>query len=182
MNPSATADSHRSNRPSATGIAAATAIHAAPDAYPFALVPTPTGFSAGGLQFAAAVTAPSRANLLERLAQVVALHVADAAVSGIALEPPLDPEALDLGDYTAEGLEAEVVYVRPAAISDASIAIARALRAEGVTAAELARRLGVARSVVSRLTDPLYFGHSTRTLRGVATALNRRLTIELEPA
>ncbi|MFN2323799.1 MAG: hypothetical protein ABR510_12680 [Trueperaceae bacterium] len=42
--------------------------------------------------------------------------------------------------------------------------------------------MGVARSVVSRLSDPLYFGHTTRTLRGVAAALNRRLSIDLEPA
>ena len=153
----------------------------APDAYPFAVLPTSTGFSAGGLQFPAAATAPTRAALLERLAQVVALHAAEALVSGATREPPHDPAALDLGDYTAEGLHPEVVYVRPAPVSDASIAIARALRDDGVSAAELARRMGVPRSVISRLTDPLYFGHSTRTLRGVAAALDRKLTIALEP-
>ncbi len=153
----------------------------APEAYPFAIVRTPTGFSAGGLQFPAATTAPTRAALLERLAQVIALHVAEAQVSGATLEPPRDPPSLDVSDYAAEGLQPEVVYVRPAPISDASIAVARALREDGVSAAELARRLGVARSVVSRLTDPLYFGHTTRTLRGVAAALDRHLTIALEP-
>lgn len=179
MNPSTA--SIRSTKPSATGIAANTAISTAPDAYPFALVRTETGFSAGGLQFAAAATAPTRAALQERLAQAVALHVAEARVSGAALEPPRDPAGLDLSDYAAEGLQPEVVYVRPAPISDASVAISRALRDDGISAAELARRLGVARSVVSRLTDPLYFGHTTRTLRGVAAALDRTLTITLEP-
>lgn len=153
----------------------------APDAYPFAIVRTDTGFSAGGLQFPAAVTASTRPALMERLAEVVALHVADELASGATLEPPLAPAALDLGDYTAEGLHPEVVYVRPAPVSDASIAIARALRDDGISAAELARRMGVPRSVISRLTDPLYFGHSTRTLRSVAAALDRTLTIALEP-
>jgi hypothetical protein len=182
MNPSAAIARSRSTNARSNHLAAASANRAAPEAYPFAIVPTTTGFSAGGLQFPAAATAPTRPGLMERLAQVVALHVADALVSGVTLEPPLAPAALDVGDYAAEGLLPEVVYVRPAPISDASIAIARALREDGVSAAELARRMGVPRSVISRLTDPLYFGHSTRTLRGVAAALDRTLTITLEPS
>lgn len=148
-----------------------------PPSYPFAIVPTTTGFSAGALQFAAVATAATRALLLERLADIVALHVADALVDGRPLDPPLDPTTLDLSDYAAEGLNPDVVYVAPAPISDASMAIARALRDEGITAAQLARRLGVARSAVSRWTDPLYFGHSTRSLRQVAAALGLRLVV-----
>lgn len=148
--------------------------------YPFAIVPTATGFSAGALQFTAVATAPTRALLLDRLADIVALHVADALVAGTPLDPPLDPTALDLSDYTAEGLHPDVVYVAPAPISDASVAIARALRGAGLPAAELARRLGVARSAISRWTDPLYFGHTTRSLRQVAAALGLRLVVAFE--
>jgi hypothetical protein len=179
MSPSAAIATSRSTNLRANDAPAASANSVTPEAYPFALVTTPTGFAAGGLQFAAAATAPTRTALLERLAEIVALLVADALVAGVALEPPLAPDALDLGDYAAEGLQPEVVYVGPAPLSDASIAIARALHDDGVSAAELARRMGVPRSVISRLTDPLYFGHTTRTLRGVAAALDRTLTIAL---
>lgn len=150
-------------------------------AYPFALVRTGTGFSAGALQFAAAATAPTREALLARLAELVALHLAAARVAEVDAAPPLDPTRLDLTHYEAEGLAPDVVYVAPAAISEPSVAIARALRADGVSQAELARRMAIPRSVVTRLTDPLYFGHTTRTLRRVAEALGRHLRVSLDP-
>ena len=51
--------------------------------------------------------------------------------------------------------------------------------ANGVAYAELARRTGVPRSVVTRPTDPFSFGHATRTLRNVARALGRALPATL---
>jgi hypothetical protein len=168
-------------QPAPTVPTAGTSDDSCQDAYPFAIVRVETGYSAGGLQFAATITASSKQKLIEQLSKVVALHVAQARVTQTALEPPRPVDELDLDDYRAEGLDPEIVYVRPSSVNDVSVAIARALHEDAVTPADLARRLGVARSVVSRLVDPLYFGHSTRTLRGVARALDRRLVIALDP-
>lgn len=69
--------------------------------------------------------------------------------------------------------------MRPAPLSAFAVAIESALREEGISQAELARRMSVPPSVVSRITGPLYFGHTSRTLRGVAEALGRELQVSL---
>lgn len=49
--------------------------------------------------------------------------------------------------------------------------------AAGLSQAELARRVGTTASVISRLEDADYSGHSLRMLRRIAAALNRRVRI-----
>jgi DNA-binding XRE family transcriptional regulator len=68
----------------------------------------------------------------------------------------------------------------------ASAEVARsicALRADaGLTQAELAKLVGTSRSVISRLEDDDYDGHSLAMLRRIAAALNKRVEIRFVPA
>ncbi|MEX2502108.1 MAG: XRE family transcriptional regulator [Trueperaceae bacterium] len=148
--------------------------------YPFAVVRTATGVSAGALQFPAMATAASMDELLPLLEQQVALYLLDRHLEGDTPQPPKAATPSDLRDYEEEGDTPEVVYVQPAPMSVVSVAIERALREEGLSQAEMARRMNVPRSVVSRIVNPFYFGHSSRTLRSVATALGRDLHVSID--
>jgi DNA-binding XRE family transcriptional regulator len=56
------------------------------------------------------------------------------------------------------------------------------MRAEaGLTQTELAKLIGTTASVISRLEDANYQGHSLALLRRIAGALNRRVEIRLVP-
>ena len=49
----------------------------------------------------------------------------------------------------------------------------------GLTQKELADRIGTKQSVISRLEDADYAGHSLSMLRRIAKALNRKLTVTM---
>ena len=51
----------------------------------------------------------------------------------------------------------------------------------GLTQGELAQRIGTRQSVIARLEDADYSGHSLFMLQRIAAALNRRLVIDLLP-
>lgn len=51
----------------------------------------------------------------------------------------------------------------------------------GMTQAELAKRVGTTQSVISRLEDADYEGHSLHMLQRIASALNKKVRIELDP-
>ena len=52
----------------------------------------------------------------------------------------------------------------------------------GLTQAQLARLVGTSRTVITRLEDDDYRGHSLSMLRRVAAALNKRVVIRFVPA
>ncbi|HKP75372.1 MAG TPA: XRE family transcriptional regulator [Longimicrobiaceae bacterium] len=54
--------------------------------------------------------------------------------------------------------------------------------AAGLTQKELARLVGTTQSVISRLEDADYEGHSLTMLQRVAAALGQRITIDMAPA
>ena len=66
-------------------------------------------------------------------------------------------------------------------VADLERALARRLYAlrkqAGVSQAELARRVGTTQSVISRLEDADYGGHSLALLQRIAAALERRVEI-----
>lgn len=51
----------------------------------------------------------------------------------------------------------------------------------GLTQGELAKRIGTTQSVISRLEDADYEGHSLSILQRIASALNRRIVIKMDP-
>lgn len=150
-----------------------------PIAYPFAIVRTQNGYSAAALDFPAMASADSEEELQELLSEQAALYLYEAELLGGDPPRPTTRPELDRR-RSAEGSGTEFVYVEPADTNYISLAIERAMREEGVSTVELARRLDTNVAVVQRLTDPFYFGHSTRTLRAVAAALGRKLRVSLD--
>jgi len=149
-------------------------------AYPFAIMRLEHNWSAGALQWQAALTAPTREELDSVMAEQVALYLHDCELEGHNPEAPKPESELPLDAYRDSGHPFEVVYVEPVPLSAFAIAIEKALAEDGISQAELARRMHAPASVVSRITDPLYFGHTSKTLRAVADALGRDIHVRLE--
>ena len=112
---------------------------------------------------------PSREAALEALQEGLAYYLAHLETEGRALPRP--PKSAP----RKEGLE--LVWLSPAPVNPVSLEIERLMKKRGLSRSELARRLGVAPSAVTRLLDPLYFGHSLKTLRRVAEALECGLEV-----
>lgn len=149
-------------------------------AYPIVIGPPPRNWSAGSVDFAAVTAADSRDELLRLAGEQVALHLLEHEIRGAAAPHPTRPEDLDL-DYLDEFEEDhEVVYVEPAKLSEFGVAIYRAMIEEGLSETELARRMGVSHTVANRISDPLYFGHTSNTLRKAARALGREIEVRLK--
>ena len=53
--------------------------------------------------------------------------------------------------------------------------------AAGLTQSELAKLVGTTQSLIARLEDADYAGHSLKMLQRISTALNRRLEIHFVP-
>ena len=68
----------------------------------------------------------------------------------------------------------------------ADLAVARKIyglrEAAGLTQAQLAQRIGTSRTVISRLEDADYEGHSLAMLNRVAAALDQRVEIRFVPS
>lgn len=63
----------------------------------------------------------------------------------------------------------------------AAIAIRENREKAGLTQADLAKLIGTTQSVIARLEDANYRGHTLKILERIAGALNRRVEIRLEP-
>lgn len=63
----------------------------------------------------------------------------------------------------------------------AALAIRHAREAAGLTQAQLAKKIGTTQSVVSRLEDTDYEGHTLKMLERIAEALKQRVVIHLAP-
>lgn len=151
-----------------------------PTAYPIIVGPRQSNWSAGAVDFAAVTAAETREELLRLAGEQVALNLLEFDIEGMAAPRPTQPADLDL-EHLVELPEAyEVVYVEPATLSEFGVAIYRAMREEGLTETELARRMGVSHTLANRISDPLYYGHSSNTLRKVAAALGREIVVRLD--
>jgi antitoxin HicB len=85
------------------------------------------------------------------------------------------------GPLPEEGAHLTPVALRPSPVNPVSLEIEKALRRKGLRRKDLAERMGVPPSVVTRILDPLYFGHTLGTLRKVAEALESQLVVGFAP-
>jgi ribosome-binding protein aMBF1 (putative translation factor) len=64
----------------------------------------------------------------------------------------------------------------------AALALRAARKKAGLTQVQLAKEAGTTQSVIARLEDANYKGHTLRILEHIAEALDRRVEIRLLPA
>lgn len=151
-----------------------------PTAYPVIIGPHYENWSAGAIDFAAVTVAETRDELLRLASEQIALHLLEHDIEGSSAPPPTPPEELDVAYLDEFGEDYEIVYVEPATLSEFGTAIYRAMVEEGLSETELARRMGVSHTLANRISDPLYYGHTSNTLRKVARALGREIVVRLE--
>ncbi|MEK7409107.1 MAG: helix-turn-helix domain-containing protein [Acidobacteriota bacterium] len=92
--------------------------------------------------------------------------------------------------YVGEDPERRAAYEEELLNAEIASLLYRLRTAAGLSQRELARRVGTTASVICRLEDADYEGHSLAMLRRIAAALDRRLEIrfvrarqkELQPA
>ncbi len=143
--------------------------------YPFIVERSDEGYAASAAQFPTLAASKNRDELGRLMAEQLALVLQDYRERS---EKPPEANALeeiDTSDYE-EGTY-EIILVEPAELSPISLSIEEAIEGQGLSRAELARRMNVPASVVSRLTNPFYWGHSAKSLREVAAALNAELEV-----
>ena len=78
-------------------------------------------------------------------------------------------------------LELQNLYEEEKVNFQAALAIREAREAAGVTQEELANLIGTTQSVISRLENANYEGHTLKILERIANELKHRLIIHLEP-
>ncbi len=119
--------------------------------------------------------AGTREALIMLAREAIALAIEDTP-GRVAQVTTLDQVAPDVRAELPENHE--VLHLEPAPMNPVSLEIERTREAAGISAAELARRIGTSRSAMSRLENPFYWGHSLDVLRRVAEALGADLQVE----
>ena len=108
-----------------------------------------------------------RDEVLRLAREAIALRLYDLERDGEEWPTPSPVESIECEECE----EWEVVLVEPAEVNPVSLELADAIQSARLTKAEVARRLGVSRQSIHRLTDPFYFSHSMRSLNRVAEVL-----------
>ena len=93
---------------------------------------------------------------------------ADVPFDAYLKEQLRDPELRALFDEASERMEI-------------ALQIIKLREAHGLTQAQLAERVGTSQQTISRLENPGYQGHSLRTLRRIADALDARIEVRVVP-
>jgi antitoxin HicB len=86
----------------------------------------------------------------------------------------IDPDLL-------EGLtDISSVMIEPASVNPVSLEVVRVIQGARVSKAEIAKRMGTTQSVLSRLSDPEYAGHTVGVLQRLAEATDTKLKVAFE--
>jgi len=83
--------------------------------------------------------------------------------------------------YVGGDLEQEAVYAEHLANAELARRIRDLRSAAGLSQRELAQRVGTSASVICRLEDPQYHGHSLSMLQRITAALGKRVVIQIVP-
>lgn len=130
----------------------------------------------------------TKEEVIESLQKGLALHILELQEHGQEVPQPVAQSAKDDPQATpwrgADSLapahrdaEGELVWLEPATINPVSIALEHLLSEAKISQAEVARRLGVSRVVVSRMLDPFAPDHKVSSLERIARAVGKRLEI-----
>ena len=114
------------------------------------------------------VTGKGRDEVLRLASEAIALRLYDLERDGEEWPAPSPVESIECEECEEPW---EVVLVEPAEVNPVSLKLADAIQSARLTKAEVARRLGVSRQSIHRLTDPFYFSHNMRSLHRVAEVL-----------
>ncbi len=109
-----------------------------------------------------------RDEVLRLASEAIALRLYDLERDGEEWPTPSSVESIECEECDEPW---EVVLVKPAKVNPVSLELGDAIQSARLTKAEVARRLGVSRQSVHRLTDPFYFSHNMRSLNRVAEVL-----------
>lgn len=121
------------------------------------------------------VSKSTREAVLKSLSEGIALSMLSLKEDGLPVPPPSSKES----DVEKENESDELVWVESAAVSPVSLEIEAAIKRSGLSQAELARRLNVHRSQITRMTDPFYFGHNLSSLQRIAEAVGGHVEVKL---
>ena len=84
--------------------------------------------------------------------------------------------------YVGDNPERQAAYEQELRNAEIAALLYRLRNRAGLSQRELAKRIGTTASVICRLEDADYEGHSLAMLRRIAAALNRRVEIRFVPA
>ena len=84
--------------------------------------------------------------------------------------------------YVGDNPERQAAYEQELLNAEIASLLYRLRKRAGLSQRELAKRIGTTASVICRLEDSDYEGHSLAMLRRIAAALDRRLEIRFVPA
>lgn len=116
----------------------------------------------------------SRQEALESVRSGLALYLLELELESRPIPEPVSTEA------TTELEEGEeFTWIEPAPVNPVVVELLKAMERAGVSQAELARRMGVSRTVVNRMLNPFTHDHKVSSLERIANALHKRLHVEL---
>lgn len=123
----------------------------------------------------AVATGKSKEQILERLSEALALHLYDMEQEGDHAPLPHSYEAATLkGKYS----DAEFAKVSPAELNPLSLEIGKVIDDSGKSLRQIESETGIKYSVLSRLQDPFYWGHSLRSVLAFAQAFGLKTKFE----
>jgi len=149
--------------------------------YPFVIQRNDSGYLGFFTDLPGSASAATKDELQERMEYVLATALFELRKSAERPPRPTPASKIDFARYQLCREEVEIGLAEPARMNQVSFEVARAIRQSGLSQAEVARRMGVPKEVVSRLADPFYFGHTLINLHRVAQALGWELRVSIQP-
>lgn len=123
----------------------------------------------------AVATGESEEELEERLGEVLALHLLDMQEDLEEIPNPRSEKEI----YLETNLpKPHIALIKAAEINPISLEIGRVIKQLGKPLRQLEKVSGISYSVLSRLQDPFYWGHSVKSLRAFGEAFGLQLQVK----
>lgn len=126
-----------------------------------------------------AATGGDKEQLILRLSEVLALHLMDMREDSEDIPAPKNYSDVALAKRYPDS---ESVQIVEALVNPVSLEIGRVISETGKSLRQLEEEKGIGYSVLSRLQDPFYWGHSLKSLMAFADAFGVKPHIEFVAA